>query len=309
MGEIHFAYTLLAGLGSLFEKFWDGSHDRWNALWQSVSSGRSDAEIYIGGTFLLVNGVFWSYCALLSMVDLYQWPRFLLKYKIQEGKNAPVDSAKLAKAYRHVFWMMMTIYPALLWGGFYAAKARGGGAFADKLPSFQSAVAQLVVFAIVEEIGFFYTHYAAHCVPFLYKHIHKRHHEWQASVGVVALYAHPLEFIFSNLLPVGLGPLICDSHLLVTWVWFVLGIITTVNTHSGYHFPGMPSPEAHDFHHLTFNNCYGVLGVLDFLHGTDRKFYAAKESTRHFTFYSKTPIKQQSTGKPERPSSLLKILF
>ena len=27
-------------------------------------------------------------------------------------------------------------------------------------------------------------------------------------------------------------------------------IASTINSHSGYHFPFMPSPEAHDFHHL-----------------------------------------------------------
>ena len=30
--------------------------------------------------------------------------------------------------------------------------------------------------------------------------------------------------------------------------------------------------QAHDFHHLKFNQCYGVLGVLDYLHGTDQQF-------------------------------------
>ena len=30
--------------------------------------------------------------------------------------------------------------------------------------------------------------------------------------------------------------------------------------------------QAHDFHHLKFNQCYGVLGILDYLHGTDQQF-------------------------------------
>ncbi len=36
---------------------------------------------------------------------------------------------------------------------------------------------------------------------------------------------------------------------------------------TGYHLPFMPSPEAHDFHHLRFSNCFGVLGLLDYVHG------------------------------------------
>ena len=42
--------------------------------------------------------------------------------------------------------------------------------------------------------------------------------------------------------------------------------------HSGYHLPLLFSPEFHDYHHLKFNQCFGVIGLLDFLHGTDIKF-------------------------------------
>lgn len=51
-----------------------------------------------------------------------------------------------------------------------------------------------------------------------------------------------------------------------------VALLGTLNAHSGFHFPLMASPEAHDFHHLKFNQCYGVLGVLDWLHGTDTLF-------------------------------------
>ena len=30
--------------------------------------------------------------------------------------------------------------------------------------------------------------------------------------------------------------------------------------------------QSHDFHHLKFTQCYGVLGILDYLHGTDSMF-------------------------------------
>jgi sterol desaturase/sphingolipid hydroxylase (fatty acid hydroxylase superfamily) len=52
--------------------------------------------------------------------------------------------------------------------------------------------------------------------------------------------------------------------------------LSTLNAHSGYHFPLFPSPEAHDFHHLKFTQCYGVLGILDYLHGTDTLFRSNK---------------------------------
>ena len=86
--------------------------------------------------------------------------------------------------------------------------------------------------------------------PSIYRHIHKIHHEWTAPIGIVSIYAHPLEHLIANVLPVAMGPLVMGSHIATAWMWFSMALLTTVNTHSGYHLPFMPSPEAHDFHHL-----------------------------------------------------------
>ena len=125
-------------------------------------------------------------------------------------------------------------------------------------------------------ISFFPSH-SVLCLWFqIYKHIHKKHHEWTASVAFTSLYAHPLEHVVSNLLGPMLGPLICGSHIATAWLWYSLALMSTLNAHSGYHFPLFPSPEAHDFHHLKFNQCYGVLGILDYIHGTDTLFRSNK---------------------------------
>merc|ERR1711944_174834 len=89
-----------------------------------------------------------------------------------------------------------------------------------------------------------------------------------------------------------MGPLICVAHVSTSWLWFTVVLLNTLNSHSGYHFPLMPSPEAHDFHHLKFNQCYGVLGILDYLHGTDTLFRSNKAYQRHIMLLSSTPVRQ-----------------
>jgi len=76
------------------------------------------------------------------------------------------------------------------------------------------------------------------------------------------------------------------SHLAVMVVWFSLAVLNTTVTHSDYHLPFLPSPEAHDFHHLRFNENFGVLGVLDFFHGTDKTFRQSRQFKTHRTYFS-----------------------
>ena len=150
----------------------------------------------------------------------------------------------------------------------------------------------------MEECGFYYSHLMLHS-KLLYKRLHKIHHEWTAPVALAALYAHPLEHVLSNLLPIALGPLLMGSHLLTAWTWYVLALVGTANAHSGYHLPLLPSPEFHDFHHLKFNQCYGVIGLLDYLHGTDTQFRRSKQFSRNVLLLSLTPLTQTFPDEKE----------
>ncbi|XP_064112995.1 fatty acid hydroxylase domain-containing protein 2-like [Macrobrachium nipponense] len=98
--------------------------------------------------------------------------------------------------------------------------------------------------------------------------------------------------------PVIAGPLILGSHPATFLLWSSLAVFSTVTVHSGYHLPFSMSPEFHDFHHLKFNQCYGVLGLLDHLHGTDDKFRASRNYNRHITMLSLTPPRQMFPDEP-----------
>ena len=259
--------------------------NNWAVIWSFVLSlGFSRPALYIGGSSLLHFAIYWSYSALLTYFDLQSQPHLFSRYKIQPAKNAPVERAAVLRCVQQVLVNQFLVaiptvaltYPLAVW--------RGVG-FDLPLPSFERFCLDMAVLLLVEEALFYYMHRALHS-PRLYGRVHKQHHEWTAPIAVATNYCSPLEHLLSNLIPALAGPLLCGSHLSVIWVWQAIATLTSVNTHSGYHLPFMPSPEAHDFHHLRFNVNFGVLGLLDWLHGTDGPFRASQQYRYHKTFFS-----------------------
>ena len=76
------------------------------------------------------------------------------------------------------------------------------------------------------------------------------HHEWISPISLTSIYAHPVEYLVSNVIPPAVGPILMSSHIATVWMWYILVLFSTTIAHCGYHLPFLPSPEAHDFHHL-----------------------------------------------------------
>ena len=60
-----------------------------------------------------------------------------------------------------------------------------------------------------------------------------------------------------NLLGVALGPVLTNAHPYTAYGWFVLTLVSTCGSHSGYDFFGA---EKHDEHHEFFDWNFGELG-------------------------------------------------
>lgn len=121
----------------------------------------------------------------------------------------------------------------------------------------------------------------------IYKHIHKKHHDFKTSIGIAAEYAHPIEDAFANTLPTIAGNLIMGSHVVVFWAWLCLRIIETVDAHSGYNFsfspftliPFINGADRHDFHHSHNVGSYGSFFCFwDWIMGTDKPYNEYKKA-------------------------------
>ncbi len=132
------------------------------------------------------------------------------------------------------------------------------------IPTFQlntkRLAKELLLCLALFEISFYYIHRTFHNIPFLYKHVHKVHHQLKKPIGFGALYAHPFEFVFCNLISMSIGPVLLQKPLLTTLqLWLCLGTSFIVATHSGH------VPNKHLEHHITLRGEYGTLGFLDWL--------------------------------------------
>jgi fatty acid hydroxylase domain-containing protein 2 len=235
----------------------------------------------------------WILGGIFLVFDLTQWPKCLKKYKIQPGTNEPVNLKNLRAAifviicnqffinYGSVFFVVGFLNYFQLWD---LVKLN--------VPSFVKFYLDLIGCCIIYEIIFYYNHRLLHH-KWIYKYIHKIHHRWKAPIALASQYCHPFEHFFCNVVPMA-GFIILQTEV-CTALFFNLYIIThTIFEHCGLHLPFMQSPEVHDYHHKTFNECFSTNGLMDQLHGTCTTFIAAKVIEKHKTLMQFEPFAREN---------------
>lgn len=156
------------------------------------------------------------------------------------------DNQRLIRVAKNVFINQSVISIPIGYLTYYLSTFRGHMPI-QQLPDPFRILFDIAVLIACEEIGFYYVHRALHS-KYLYR-FHKVHHEWRTPIAMAAIYCHPVEHLFCNLLPIFGGLLILGSHVVTCWIWIAAVYFTVLYDHSGYHFPFFFSSEAHSFHH------------------------------------------------------------
>lgn len=137
-------------------------------------------------------------------------------------------------------------------------------------------------FMLCEDFTFYWCHRGLHHKR-IYPYIHKMHHTYTTPVGISAEYAHPLEFVFGNMLPTAVGPAILGpkAHLVTIFAWYAVRFGETLDGHCGYEFSWSPyrlipfsgSAEYHDFHHsANVGNFGSFFSIWDTVFQTNKDF-------------------------------------
>ncbi|KAJ8608562.1 hypothetical protein CTAYLR_005962 [Chrysophaeum taylorii] len=218
----------------------------------------------------------------LSVCDRFG---LLSQYKLPRKPSQLAPPSLVASLVGEVAVSHLVTTPLAAYLFFPILKAFGMPAFTDVPVN----VIKHIVFAhLCNDLGFYWSHRCLH-TRLLYKHVHKKHHAFAATVAPAAEFASIFEVVFSNILPTVVGCVLVGSHVLVFWTWLFLRLQQTYEVHSGYAFSNtwvetpsaatllLAQPESvieHDHHHTVNRGTFGALW-LDYLCGTMDAFVAA----------------------------------
>lgn len=218
-------------------------------------------KIFVKTSFKIVLFIFFLLIIPFTLVDYYKINPFY-KYKVEKHRNELTFDLLYETFKLTIFNLLLIPVVSILLFPYVK--------ITDQFSYYH--IFLLISLIIIEEIGFYTTHRILH-IPFFYKHIHKVHHKWIYPIALSCIYAHPVEFIFSNLLPTIIAMLSFSYFniyisIYIYWLWMIIGFTNTVWVHAGYSSKNEKQYLPHFYHHISFSNNYGISIFMDKLFGT-----------------------------------------
>jgi len=122
---------------------------------------------------------------------------------------------------------------------------------------------QVPVIYVLSDVIFFTLHRLAH-TRWLYRHVHRIHHEFESPVPESSLYAHPAEHLLVNAATVGIPLRLVRADPILMGCWIAgasMNVVVTHATQTGNHM--------HTLHHQKRTVNYGITTYwMDTLFGT-----------------------------------------
>lgn len=240
--------------------------DSLQTSWARLVQNSSAPTLEFTGTLLIQAVSFWLPSIVYLCLDSF-FPVFSARHKIQPAPKQPSR-----QEIRHC--LAVVAQNQLLTSGLHllqltlVTKTSSSYRIEPSLPGFSEFVRDFLICVLLREAFFYYSHRLFH-LPYFYVRVHKKHHKFTAPIALAAQFAHPIEQIFANALPISVPPQIVGAHVLTFWLFLAFELFNTATVHSGYDF-FRNKAKMHDLHHEKFNLNYGSIGLLDWVHGTDQ---------------------------------------
>lgn len=232
-------------------------------LWASCSLEYPPGLIEFGATILSQLVGFWLVCSIYLAIDL-TFPEFSNRHKLQSERRQP-SWAAIKECIWHVLIATLSS-EAIHFSVLYLQDFQFSFfSTAPELPPLIEVATHYAIALLLREVLFYTSHRALHH-PRIYARIHKQHHKFTAPMAFAAQYAHPIEHLLANTLPIVLPMMLMRSHVLTFSLFLTSQLVETSSVHSGYDFA---AARAHDLHHEKFRMNYGALGIMDWVLGTD----------------------------------------
>eukprot|EP01064_Diplonema_japonicum_P027543 TRINITY_DN3_c0_g1_i1.p1 TRINITY_DN3_c0_g1~~TRINITY_DN3_c0_g1_i1.p1 ORF type:complete len:319 (+),score=80.42 TRINITY_DN3_c0_g1_i1:63-1019(+) len=215
-----------------------------------------------------------TYCICNGFYYFLDTHKYLQQYKMHRTPAMEHSGDQFKHTLREAFVSQILLAPFIVYFAFDILLNSSFMQPDEELTDFTTLFFCYVAAKVVNSVGFYWAHRTVHH-PALYW-IHKQHHSYVGTIGVSAEYAHPIEQLVANQLPIALSvlPLL---HPLPTIIWLWERLEQSYQVHSGYAFVGtLPhklglthasGAAFHDFHH-TINSGNFSEPWIDWLFGT-----------------------------------------